>query len=153
MLRLSNITGYSIGRENISNLNISYGIIFILIGLIVLIISMSSGLEEIVDKSQDVLAKEAIASEKAAMQRFFSLLSTKPNMVCYGHDDLLRKLQLGVVEVVLVSESVDEKIIEDLERIGATVSTTIELISVETREGVQLKEMGGFAGILRYEME
>ncbi len=111
------------------------------------------GLEEIVDKSQDVLAKEAIASEKAAMQRFFSLLSTKPNMVCYGYDDTLHKLQLGVVEVVLVSESVDEKIIEDLEKIGATVSTTIELISVETREGVQLKEMGGFAGILRYEME
>ena len=30
------------------------------------------------------------------------------------------------------------------------VGTEIEVISVETREGVQLKEMGGVAAVLRY---
>jgi len=33
------------------------------------------------------------------------------------------------------------------------MGTTIKIISTDTREGVQLKEMGGVAAVLRYEYE
>ncbi|RLE41813.1 peptide chain release factor 1 [Candidatus Woesearchaeota archaeon] len=111
------------------------------------------GVEELVDKSQDVLANEAIAEEKAVMQEFFSILSKNPNLVCYGYDDTLDKLKMGAVDKLLVSESLDDKTIEELEKMAKEVSTEVKLISTETREGVQLKEMGGVAGILRYQVE
>ncbi|MBU1203445.1 MAG: mRNA surveillance protein Pelota, partial [Nanoarchaeota archaeon] len=39
---------------------------------------------------------------------------------------------------------------EELEEIAESSSTKIEIISVETREGIQLRELSGIAAILRY---
>lgn len=109
------------------------------------------GLEELVDKSQDVLAKEDIADEKKILGRFFDMLSKKPGMAAYGEKDCMNKLKAGAVEVMLLSEGLDDKLIEEFEKEAEKVSTEIKIISTETREGVQLKEMGGTAAILRYE--
>jgi peptide chain release factor subunit 1 len=109
------------------------------------------GLQELVDKCQDVLAQEEIGQEKQLMQKFFDLLATTPKMVSYGLEDIRKKISMGIVETVLVSETVDESIVEELEKAGEQFNTKVEIISVETREGVQLREMGKFAAILRYE--
>ncbi len=50
---------------------------------------------------------------------------------------------------VLEEKEILEEIIEQAEKIGAQV----EMISIDTREGEQLKELGGIAGILRYKRE
>jgi peptide chain release factor subunit 1 len=42
------------------------------------------GLQELLDKSDDILAQEEVADEKKIMQKFFNLLSTKQTMVSYG---------------------------------------------------------------------
>jgi peptide chain release factor subunit 1 len=111
------------------------------------------GLEELVDKSQDVLATEAIADEKKIMQLFFTKLSKDATSVSYGFADTKAKLEIGAVDKLLVSEAVDEKIVDELDAKAKEMGTELVLISVDTREGAQLKEMGGFAWILRYSVE
>ena len=86
------------------------------------------------------------------MAKFFNLLATKEKMVSYGHDDVLKKIQRGAVEVLLLSEFLSDEEIDRFENEAANYSTKVEIISLETQEGAQLKEFGGIAAILRYEV-
>ena len=110
------------------------------------------GLQELLDKSQDILVKEEVAEEKEIMQKFFELLSKKPGMVAYGKQEVIEKIKLGAVETLLISEDVEEKEIEEFEKLADEMNSTLRIISTETREGVQLRDMGKFAAILRYEI-
>lgn len=111
------------------------------------------GLQELLDKSKDVLSKEEVSEEKRIVQNFLELLSKKPNMVAYGEEEVRKSLELGVVDTLLISESLEEKKIEEFENIAKKFSTKIEIISTETREGVQLRDLGKIAAILRYELK
>jgi peptide chain release factor subunit 1 len=111
------------------------------------------GFQELIDKSQDILAEEEIAGEKKVMQQFFNLLATEPNKVSYGKDMVMGLIKQGAVETVLLSEVIDEEIEEEFEKETTPLGTEIKIISTDTREGAQLKEMGGFAAILRYAVE
>ncbi len=110
------------------------------------------GLQELVDKSQDVLEKEEIAEEKKIMAKFFEYLARRESMVSYGPDYVMKKLKMGAVDVLLLSESLDENVIQEFEAEALNYSTSVRIISTETREGIQLKEFGGVAAILRYEV-
>jgi len=108
------------------------------------------GLNELVEKSQDVLAKEEIVREKQAFERFLTLLNTKPNLVAYGETEVKRAIEARAVELLLVSEEVPEKKIEELmTKVEKGGGETI-IISKETREGQQLSGLGGIAAILRF---
>jgi len=108
------------------------------------------GLQELVDKSQDVLAQEAIADEKKIMQKFLTTLAKEISKVAYGKEEVKKALKMGAVDVLLLSEVIDEKTVEDLSKIAEEMSSKVVMISIETREGVQLKDLGGIAAILRY---
>ncbi|MBI2142426.1 peptide chain release factor aRF-1 [Candidatus Woesearchaeota archaeon] len=110
------------------------------------------GLHELVDKSQDVLAQEEIASEKKIMAKFFELLSTKQGMVSYGQSEVMKMVKDGVVDTLLLSEDLEEKAIAEFEEEAKKYGTKVEIISTETREGAQLRDFGMVAAILRYEM-
>lgn len=110
------------------------------------------GLQELVDKSQDVLAAEAVAVEKKLMTRFFELLSSKPGIVSYGEKEVIKNLSMGTVDILLLSESLDDAAIEKFEKEAEKFATKVEIISTETREGAQLKDFGKVAAILRYEV-
>ena len=109
------------------------------------------GMEELLERSEDVLANEEVAQEKKIMGEFFDRLSKKPGTVAYGEVDVMKKLKLGAVEVILVSDDLDDDKIDELETEVKKVGTEIKIISTETREGVQLKEMGMVAAMLRYD--
>jgi len=109
------------------------------------------GLHELVEKSKDVLAREEIIREKELVGRFLDLLAKKPGMVAYGKEEVLELLKEGVVDVVLISEVIPKNVVEMFEAEAVKVGSRIEIISTETREGIQLKEMGGIAAILRFE--
>ncbi|MBS3132979.1 peptide chain release factor aRF-1 [Candidatus Woesearchaeota archaeon] len=109
------------------------------------------GLQELLDSSHDILAKEGLSIEKKIMSRFFDNLSKNERMVSYGSDDVMKKLQMGAVDTLLLSESLSDETIELFEEEAAKYGTKVQIISVETREGVQLKEFGGIAALLRYE--
>jgi peptide chain release factor subunit 1 len=110
------------------------------------------GIQELVDKSQDVLAKEEIASEKAIMNKFFELLAKQPGKVSYGKDEVMKNLQASVVETLLLSEDLDDQTIEEFEKQAEKTGAEVQIISTETREGVQLRDLGKVAAILRYEL-
>jgi len=110
------------------------------------------GLKELVEKSEDVLAKEEIITEKKIMEKFFELLSTKPGMVSYGIEEVMKNLKLGAVDAILLSEKLDDKKMDEFENEAKLVGTDIKIISIETTEGVQLRDMGKVAAILRYEV-
>jgi len=110
------------------------------------------GLQELVEKSQDVLAKEEVIVEKKIVNKFLELLSTKPGMVSYGSEEVMKNLKLGVVDIILLSEKLNDKELEDFESEAKKMRTKVNIISTETREGVQLADMGKVAAILRYEV-
>ncbi len=110
------------------------------------------GMEELLEKSEDVLASEEVAKEKQIMKVFFDKLAKQPGLVGYGEEDVMKKIKMGAVKKVLISEDLDDEKIEEFEEEAKKVGSEIEIISTETREGVQLKEMGKVAAILRYEV-
>ena len=71
------------------------------------------GLQELVDKSHDVLSAEDIVSEKKIMMKFFELLAKTPNKVSYGIDEVKKVLEMGVVDTLLLSEDLEENEIDE----------------------------------------
>ncbi|MBI3051257.1 helix-turn-helix domain-containing protein [Candidatus Woesearchaeota archaeon] len=110
------------------------------------------GLQELVDKSQDVLAAEEVVHEKKLMTRFFELLSTRQGMVSYGEAEVMRLLESGVVDILLLSEDLSDEKIAGFEDVAGKFGSKVEIISTETREGAQLRDFGMVAAILRYEV-
>ena len=110
------------------------------------------GLEELLEKSEDVLAQEDVMEEKKIVGKFLEMLATKQNMVAYGEADVMNKLKIGVVDKLLLSEDLPDEKIEEFEAAAKPVGTEIKIISTQTREGAQLRDLGKFAAILRYEV-
>jgi len=108
------------------------------------------GLEELVAKSEDVLAKEEIIKEKIAVNRFMNLLSTKPEFAAYGEEEVRKAIIAGAVDMLLISEDVDEEKIEELAQKCEEFSGEWFVISTDTKEGVLLKNLSGFAAVLRF---
>ena len=110
------------------------------------------GLQELLEKSEDILAEEEVTWEKKIVGKFFETLAKKPGTVSYGYDEVMKNLKLGAVEILLLSESLEEEKIEEFEKEAKLVGTEVKIISTETREGNQLKELGKVAAMLRYEV-
>jgi len=110
------------------------------------------GIQELLEKSDDVLANEEVMEEKKIVQKFFNLLGTKPMMVTYGKDATWKQLQFGVVDALLLSESIGDDVIEQFEQEAEKYSSDVAIISTDTREGAQLAQIGKIASILRYEV-
>lgn len=123
----------------------------ILMGVVNIGYSDAFGLKALVNESEEILASAEVAKEKKLLKKFFNLLSTKKSIITYGEEETKNALDNGVVEMLLLSESLDEKIIKDFKKIAKKYGTTVELISTETDEGKQLKQISGIGAILRYE--
>ncbi len=109
------------------------------------------GLHELVEKAQDKIAESEMAKEKKILNEFFVMLSTSSNKASYGKDDVLKALEYGAVEKLLLSEVFEE--LEMFEEKAHATGTQVFIISVETKEGGQLRDLGGIAAILRYAIE
>lgn len=111
------------------------------------------GLQELLDKSEDLLAGEEVAQEKKVMNHFFMEFRDNPKKVTYGEKETLRALAMNAVDLLLLSENLPENTIFQLEEEAQKGGASVKVISIETREGSQLKDLGGIAAILRFEME
>ena len=65
----------------------------------------------------------------------------------------MRILQMGVVETLLLSEVLEEEKVEKFEEEAKKTNTEVQILSTETREGVQLRDLGKVGAILRYEVQ
>ncbi len=111
------------------------------------------GLQELLDKSEDLLLNEEVSIEKKIMAHFFRQFIDNPKKVVYGEKETLKALEMNAVDLLLLSESIPEDAIFQLEEKAQAGGSTVKIISVETREGVQLRDLGGIAAILRFEIE
>lgn len=111
------------------------------------------GLQELLDKSQDLLAKEAVAQEKKIMGEFFKFLATDEKKVAYGMAYVKKALEMNAADKVMVSLSLDEDTIEQIEQMANASGAELIVISVDSREGEQLRDIGKIAAILRYPIE
>jgi len=110
------------------------------------------GLQELLDKCGDLLAEEEVAREKKIMERFFKQFMENPKKIVYGEKETMKALEMNAVGELLLSENLPEDKIFELEEQAQKGGAEVKIISVETREGVQLRDLGGIAAILRYEL-
>lgn len=108
------------------------------------------GLYDLVEKAQDVLANEDVVAEKKIIGEFLAMLATEQPKTTYGYAQTKEALEMGAVEKLLVSEELDDKQLEVLEELAVQFNSEVHICSTETREGVQLRDLGKVAGILRY---
>lgn len=109
-----------------------------------------SGLHHLVEKSKEILAKEAITEEKEIVNRFLTTLAKEPGKAAYGEEAVKEAMSLGAVEVVLLSEKLSDAKIDEFEELAIKYGAEVKLVSIETQEGVQLRDLKGIAAILRY---
>lgn len=109
------------------------------------------GLEEMVERSQDILAEAAVAKEKALTQKFFEELRKSSGLSVYGKDNVLKALEMGAVDIILISDTLEQEI-EFFEEKAQQFGTTVEIVSMDTREGDQLFQIGGIAAMLRWKI-
>ena len=94
-----------------------------------------------------------VSKEKKSMQQFFNVLRDFPKKTTYGEKETLKALEMAAVDILLISEIIPENKIFELEENAQTSGAEVKIISTETREGAQLRDLGGIAAILRFEIE
>ena len=97
-------------------------------------------------------AKSKETEMKKIVGKFLEMLATKQSMVSYGENEVMKKVKMGVVDTLLLSEDLSDEKIEEFEKAAQPVGTNVRIISTQTREGVQLRDLGKAAAILRYEV-
>jgi len=107
------------------------------------------GLEETLERARERLKELSVMKEKEILSRFFQALSN--NEAIYGKERVKEALEMGAVEILLLSEDLEEEFLE-LEELAERTGTSVKIISSDTREGRQFKELGGVGGILRYKV-
>jgi peptide chain release factor subunit 1 len=109
-----------------------------------------SGLKELVELSQDVLANQEIIHEKKVLEKFFDSLGKSPEMTPYDFDGVKKALDYGAVGILIISKSYDKVKAKELRLIAEKMGTTVEVVSVETTEGDQFFKLGGIGAIQRF---
>jgi peptide chain release factor subunit 1 len=114
--------------------------------------SDESGLKELVEKSQDILANQEIIHEKKLLEKFFEKLGERDGLALYKKDDIKKSLEFGAVETLLISKSIDKTEVKELKNLANSTSANVEIISTETSEGEQFKNLSGVGAILRFKI-
>jgi len=109
-----------------------------------------SGLRELVQKAQDILASQEIIYEKKLLEKFFQTLGEKPDMVVYKEEEIRKAFQYGAVETLILSKELDKAKIKELKKLAEGISSKFEIVSTETTEGEQFQKLSGMGVLLRF---
>lgn len=146
------------------------------------------GLEEAFHRGEHLIQEAAAVKEKKLMQNFFTHLQKEDGLAVYGLESVVKALDFGAVEIILISESFDwvrmklkcqcgteyekeekphtkikcpncgaimdleseEELADIISQRAKDMGSEVEIISVGSREGEQLKQIGGIGAILRF---
>ncbi len=111
------------------------------------------GLELLVEASQDVLSAVEVTKEKQLLEEFFTLLAKQPEKVVYGKEQVVKALDVGAVDKLLISEKIPKEERARLEKKAEETGASIEIISTETNEGLQFYNLGGVGAFLRFSID
>ena len=110
------------------------------------------GLQELVERCQDVLSEQEITKQRQILDLFFEKLAKEPDRVSYGEAEVEDRLSRGAVEKLIISKSLPREKVKLLEKLANASSAEIHIVTKETAEGVQFDNLGGVGGILRFEI-
>lgn len=151
------------------------------------------GLDETLERGEDLIKELGVTKEKNLLQKFFTDMQRPGGNVAYGFADVLKALELGAVETIVISDRLnmkvqtykdekDEDVViatgpigqqekdekkkdtknltfvteEDLddffERRAKDFGSKVEIVSADTREGLQFYHFGGIGAFLRYKI-
>lgn len=108
------------------------------------------GLIDLVRLSEDVLMEQEVTKQKKILDEFFSMLAKDPDKVSYGMAEVRDRLDRGAVAKLIISKSLDRKVIKELEKLAETGGAEVHIVSDETTEGVQFDNLGSIGGLLRF---
>lgn len=112
----------------------------------------ASGLRDLVELCQDVLAEQEFTHQKKILDEFFKALGKEPDKVAYGEADVEQRLNEGMIKILVMSKSLPRDKIKKFEELAQKTSVEVHMVTNETPEGVQFDNIGGLGGILRYAM-
>lgn len=65
------------------------------------------GLNELLTRGEEILAEASVTKEKKLLERFFSELAKDTGLGVYGIKETVKALEMGAIEILLVSENFD----------------------------------------------
>jgi len=110
------------------------------------------GLQELVERCEDVLAEQEITKQKVILDQFFERLAKEPNKVAYGEAEVEDRLNRGAIDKLIISKTMSREKVKLLEKIAKESSAEIHIVTNETAQGVQFDNLGGVGGLLRFEI-
>lgn len=129
-----------------------------ILGLVDTSYTSGQGLEETLIRGEGLLKEASVMKEKKILQKFFNELPKPHNLVNYGLDDVIKALEAGAADTLIISERFatnrlleGKDIIEILEEKTKNYGTNFIVVSSDTREGLQFEQFG-IAAILRYKV-
>jgi peptide chain release factor subunit 1 len=85
------------------------------------------GIREVMEKSMDVLTEIDVVREKKLVQKFLVELIDEEGLASYGEAEVRNNLQMGAVEVLLLSEDLKSKRVNyECQSCGKTIDKTIK---------------------------
>jgi len=114
--------------------------------------SDESGINELVEKAQEILSNQEIVKEKKVLEKFFEILGENPEMAIYKEKEIRRALDYGAVKILYLSKDLDKKLFNELKNKALDIGADIEIISTETTEGEQFMNLSGVGAILRFKV-
>lgn len=111
-----------------------------------------SGLKELVQKSQDILADQEIIQEKKDVENFLNNLGEKPYLSTLKEENTKKALELGAVGTLLLSKELPKPLAKELTKLAKNIGSEVKIISNETEEGEQFYNLGGIGSILRFKI-
>ncbi|MCL5730071.1 MAG: peptide chain release factor aRF-1, partial [Candidatus Pacearchaeota archaeon] len=111
-----------------------------------------SGLNELVEKSGELLAQQEITKEKDAIKAYFTALKESHGKASLGYPDTKKALEYGASQTVYLSKKTDKEIQKELAQLAENSGAETIIISVDTIEGQQFYNLGGVGSILRFKI-
>ena len=109
-----------------------------------------SGLKDLVDSCQDVLAEQEMTKQKKILDDFFRALAKEPEKVAYGEREVAQRLDEGIVKILILSRTLPKDKVKAFEEKAKKTSVEVHIVSNETTEGLQFDNIGGVGALLRY---
>ena len=106
------------------------------------------GLNELVEKSQDLFLEDELVKEKKIINEFLSTIGSDSEKAVYGEDDVRKGFEFGAVSKLLILEN--HKDMDFYEEKCEETGAEFFVISEGTEWGEQLKNLGGVGAILRF---
>jgi len=117
------------------------------------------GVREVINRGtfSKIMANSTLLRDSRLIDELLGRLSTKPNLVAYGREEVKRAVESGAVDALLVSERLlktiapdERRAIEDVCKRAEGYGGKVYFIGGEHEKGKQLISLGGIAALLRF---